>query len=334
MNTYSDSYIDAHLELLNEDINKKADITYVDEQNTIQNNVIVLKADTTYVDQQNADQDVFTNRLKNAISLPTNTFYDSGTEIVLQIKNGMQLQVPDYSFIENGVPKIAKSYRNVRFVACDGDEDDLTLVTVEYFLAHKGDLRGANGINGTNGTNGKDAEEEDDGQSFLDWVFDIGNTAANVAEEWQIYTMQGQIASLGGAITALQGEIAAILTHLGLAMANGALENAVNAVDKVNDLVNKAKNLNSQVNKFKDWCKQLTQNQGEASNILHETGGESILPDTLEPFDGVEQGPNPMQSDLDDLMELREGHYQHPDDAGVVHRNALPGRVNVGAEDL
>jgi hypothetical protein len=181
--------------LINKDINKKADITYLDSNLDLINQYI------------NQCKETF-----NLVQAFDISFEDDQVESThLQIINGFQLK--RYGTVE---------YRTIKKVMCDEHHDGLSLMTYEYWLSHKAELKGSDG---TNGTNGQDGQKGKDGKNGKDAdknsILDIFNTAANTGELVAIgalynfiSTIQGQVAGLelavGGVTSLVSGQATTI----------------------------------------------------------------------------------------------------------------------------
>jgi hypothetical protein len=142
------------------------------------------------------------------------------------------------------------------------DTTTATLFTLEYYEQHKDELIGPAGPAGPTGPQG----EAGDHDTWYSWLFDAGNTLANVAEGIGLYSMQADI-------VALQGEIGAVAAMV-------SESNELNDVfSDLNYIANNNQNIGQGVwgklgNLLKEFLRKCNQGYTQLENGLEAIGEE------------------------------------------------------------
>jgi hypothetical protein len=164
--------------------------------------LIETKADQSALNQTDNDIGVinqYLSILKEAISVTED----------IEIKNKLRLKSYNDS-----------TYKDIVSVISDADQNNLTLLTLEYLQSHQQDFKGQKGdkgdkgdtgARGATGAKGEKGEKGDDGDSdtWYNWLFHAGNTIANIGEGLGVYALQGQVTAIAAAVAAIQTELMA-----------------------------------------------------------------------------------------------------------------------------
>jgi hypothetical protein len=93
--------------------------------------------------------------------------------------------------------------------------------------------QGEQGLQGQQGPRGEDGDSD----TWYNWLFNVGNTLANVAEGVGIYAIETQVAGLTGAVAGLTTGLAALTAQVQTIEARFAADTTLENVSSLEDLI-------------------------------------------------------------------------------------------------
>ena len=159
--------------------------------------------------------------------------------------------------------------------------DGFSLMSYEYYEAHKGELKGEKGDKGEKGEKGDTGltgPEGEDGGLAYGWIWDAVNTGLSVAE---LAALSGTISQTAATVAALQAEITAVAEA---GIATNSVHNAISAFENMSGGIQNSSIWKSIGNTFKRGFDNIKRLGSNARNYYTRLGnaGPDLDPVPLE----------------------------------------------------